>query len=164
MSVNGSASHEEVKAAFDPSKVVPLFLNGQEKTTSTTFDVISPLNNKVCWKCSSASVEDAEAAIVSASKAFKSWSKTKPGHRRDILLRAAQLLLDAKEQSGLYSSTETGASKDMFGFEYNLAYEACLSTAGLISSVQGTIPTTADEGRSSIIVKEPYGVCLGIAP
>lgn len=164
MAVNGNSSQGKAQAAFDSSKAVPLFLDGQAKTTDTTFDVVSPLDNKTCWKSSSASTQDVENAIGSASKAFKSWSKSKPTQRRDILLKAAQLLLEEKDESHIYSSTETGVSEGMFGFEYNLGYEACLATAGLITAVQGSIPTTNDEGRTALMVKEPYGVCLAIAP
>lgn len=165
MAVNGQSNgHSSTKVAFDPSKAVPFFLDGEAKTTDTTFDVISPITNKACWKSSSATVGDVDAAVASAAKAFKSWSKTKPAHRRDILLKAAQIIQDEKDESFAYSSTETGAAESIFGFEYHLAYEACLSTAGLISSVRGSIPTPADEGRSALLVKEPFGVCLAIAP
>lgn len=36
--------------------------------------------------------------------------------------------------------------------------------AGRISSIEGTVPTVAQEGQSAVVVKEPYGVILGIAP
>lgn len=53
----------------------------------------------------------------------------------------------------------------MFNFEHNLAYQACLSVAGLIQiATTSTSPVVADEGTSALVVKEPYGVILGIAP
>lgn len=30
--------------------------------------------------------------------------------------------------------------------------------------VQGSIPASGDEGRAALVLKEPYGVILGIAP
>lgn len=158
------ASNGKAHAAFDSSSVVPLFLDGKQVTTSSTFDVESPVDNKVCWKCSSATEEDVQKAIASSEKAFKTWSKTKPTTRRDIFLKAAQLLKQKEEEAMLYSNTETGAAESMFRFEYNLAYEGCMTLAGLIQSVQGSVPTISEEGSSAIMLKEPYGVCLGIAP
>jgi len=164
MATTNGATNGKAHAAFEPSSTVPLFLDGKEVVTSTTFDVVSPLDGKTCWKASSASEEDVQAAVASAEKAFKSWSKTKPSTRRDIFIKAAQLLKQKEEESKIYSSTETGAADSMFGFEYNLAYEGCLTLAGLISSVQGSMPSTGQEGRTAIMLREPYGVVLGIAP
>lgn len=158
------ASSQKARVAFDPAKVVPLFVNGEEKTTASTFDVISPVDNKICWRSSSASISDVEAAVASASAAFKLWSKTKPAQRRDIILKAAQLLQEEKAQSFTYSSTETGTAEGPFESEYLLGYDACLTMAGLISAVQGTVPCPGGKDRSAMAVKEPYGVCLGIAP
>lgn len=157
--VNGKA-----RSAFDPSSAVPLFLDGKEITTDVTFEIVSPNDSKVCWKASSASEQDALNAIASAEKAFKSWSKTKPATRRDIFLKAAQLLKEKEEEAYIYSNTETGAAQSMFGFEFGLAIEGLLTIAGLIPSVQGAVMTPSEDNKSAIMLREPYGVCLGIAP
>lgn len=64
----------------------------------------------------------------------------------------------------IYGNTETGQAESMFRFEFGLAHDGCLTLAGLISSVQGSILEPAAEGSSAMMIKEPYGVCLGIAP
>ena len=160
---NGT-SNGKANAAFDSSSTVPLFLDGKQVTTSSSFDVISPIDNKTCWKCSSADEEDVKKAIASSEKAFKTWSKSKPSTRRDIFIKAAQLLKQKEEEALIYSSTETGAAESMFKFEFALAVEGCLTLGGLIQSVQGSVPTVGAEGSSAMMLREPYGVCLGIAP
>jgi len=52
----------------------------------------------------------------------------------------------------------------MFEFTYSIAIDACKDVAGLISTIQGSAPTVAEEGTSAVVYKEPYGVVLGIAP
>jgi len=59
---------------------------------------------------------------------------------------------------------ETGASAPWAAFNLNLASEILRDVAGRISSVSGTIPQTATEGVSALVLKEPYGVILAIAP
>lgn len=164
MAATNGTTHGKAQAAFNPSSVVPLFLDGKQVTTDATFDVVSPLDHKTCWKCSSASVDDVQKAVASSEKAFKKWSKTKPAARREIFIKAAQLLKQKEEEALLYSSTETGAPESMFRFEFGLAYDSCLTLAGLIPTVQGTVPTLGEEGKSAMMLREPYGVCLGIAP
>jgi len=36
--------------------------------------------------------------------------------------------------------------------------------AGKISGIVGTVPALQDPSRSAMVMKEPYGVVLGIAP
>ena len=59
---------------------------------------------------------------------------------------------------------ETGSERPMFEFTFGVAIDACKDIAGLIATVQGSVPTVAEEGSSAIVYKEPYGVVLGIAP
>ena len=51
-----------------------------------------------------------------------------------------------------------------FEFDFNDALESLKSCAGLIATVQGSVPTILDEERSAMVVREPYGVVLSIAP
>jgi len=151
--------------AFSTSSTIPLWLDGREVKTSSTFDVVSPLDHTVLYQCSSAGEEDVTKAIAAAAQAFKSWSQTKPNERRDIFLRAADEFKRRRDELFHYSHTETGAPESLFAFEHNLAYEACKSVAGLIqTALTSTMPVVADQGKSAMLIKEPYGVVLGIAP
>lgn len=144
--------------------VIPLLLDGKEITTEVTYDVVSPKTGQTIYKSSSASVEDAKRAVESAQTAFESWSQTKPNDRRDILLRVADILLRDKEILRTVVHQETGEVDSMFDFEHNLAVQACKAVAGLISAIRGSVPTVSDEGRSAMILREPFGVVLSIAP
>ena len=165
MASNGTNGTAASGSSFNTSSTIPLWLDGKEVTLSSTFDVVSPVDHKTLYKASSGSDEDALKAIASAEKAFKTWSKTKPNERRDVFLRAAEGFKKRKDELYQYAKTETGAADGMFAFEHNLAYQACLSVAGLIQVAStASAPVVAEEGTSALIVKEPYGVILGIAP
>lgn len=165
MASNGTNGTHSSGPAFDTSSTIPLWLDGKEVKLSSTFDVVSPVDQKTLYKCSSASEEDVLKAITSAEKAFKTWSKTKPNTRRDIFLRAADGFKKRVDELKQYSHTETGAAESMFAFEHNAAYEACKSIAGLIQVAStSSLPVVAEEGSQAMLVKEPYGVVLGIAP
>ena len=143
---------------------IPLWLDGKEIETNVTYDVVSPSTGEVLYKSSSASVDDAERAIKSAQAVYESWSQTKPSVRRDILLRAADGLAKRRDELARISNQETGAVDSMFAFEFNLAVEACKTVAGLLSAVRGSVPTVTEEGKSALVLCEPYGVVLSIAP
>jgi acyl-CoA reductase-like NAD-dependent aldehyde dehydrogenase len=144
---------------------VPLLINGKEVTTSTTFDVISPGTSKKLWSCSSASKSEALEAVSAAGSALSSWSKTKPTFRRDILLRAADLLEKRTEEAHNYMMQETGAVEAFSKFNTTTTLEMFRDVAGrIVSALQGEIPVCQDDGTSALLLKEPYGVILSIAP
>lgn len=157
---NGDA----ISLPFNTSKPIPLWLNGKETTLSNTFDVTSPLDSNILYQCSAASEDDALEAVKSAAEAFRSWSKTKIGFRRDIFLRAADILARRRDEAWNIAHSETGEADSMFGFEHNLACEGFKNVAGLIQTIQGSVPTVDEEGRNALLFREPYGVVLGIAP
>jgi acyl-CoA reductase-like NAD-dependent aldehyde dehydrogenase len=144
---------------------VPLLINGKEVTTSTTFDVTSPSTSKKLWKSSAVSKAEALEAVSAAASAFASWSKTKPIYRRNILLRAADLLEKRSEEAQKYMSEETGALAAFCGFNTVTTLEMFRDVASRIApALQGEIPVCQEEGQSALLLKEPYGVVLGIAP
>lgn len=148
-----------------PNTVIPLWINGQEETTSSSFDVISPSNNEVCWTATSATKEDALRAIASAEAAFPSWSETKPVVRRDILLKAATLLEERTQEYAGFMQTEMGAEMGVAAFfVMPLAFQMLKDIAGRITSICGSVPVCQEKGTSAIVFKEPYGVTLGIVP
>lgn len=72
----------------------PLFIDGQQKPSSTnaTFEVRNPFSNKVVTISASASSQDCKDAAEAAGKAFKTWEFTSLTEKRNIFLRAADLL------------------------------------------------------------------------
>ena len=130
------------------SNVVPLGLDGEEKHTDVTFDVVSPVTGQVLYKSAAASVDDAQAAIASAAEAYKTWSNTKVHERRDILRRLAGVLSKREDELFKMDNVETGAVDSYFEFIFNDAVQTSKDAASLISSVRGSIPNVSEEGRS----------------
>ena len=144
---------------------IPLLIDGVERTTPSTFDVISPLTNTICWKASSASPGDALRAVEAAEAAFPAWSQTKPAARRDILLKAADLMESRLETYAAHMRTEMGAEAEVaLGFIVPLAIRMLRDIAGRISAICGSVPVVEAEGQSAMVLKEPMGVILGIVP
>ena len=149
----------------DPSYIVPLLINGKEVTTTTTFEVVSPTSHKQVWQSSSASLEDAKAAISAAQAAFPAWSKMKPTAKRAVFTKAADIIEARAAELAEYMKVETGAASAFSdGFNVPKTADMLRDVAGRLSTVMGHIPTCEEEGTSALIMKEPYGVVLGIAP
>ncbi|KAM4058569.1 aldehyde dehydrogenase family protein [Hirsutella rhossiliensis] len=146
------------------SFTVPLFINGQEHHPPKTFDVVSPATGKTAHRCSAASVDDAAAAVDAAAGAFTSWKRTTPSRRRDILLGAADIINSRREELTRCLMEETGAARSWADFNIDHATEMLKDTAGRIATLEGSFPAMMDPDSSGIVMREPYGVVLAIAP
>ncbi|KAJ5971362.1 Aldehyde dehydrogenase N-terminal [Penicillium vulpinum] len=144
---------------------VPLLINGHEEITPQTFPVTSPYTNKTIWTASAATPQDAIRAVEAANAAFPSWSQTKPTVRRDILLRAADILEARLETNAEYMRQEMGADVGASaGFVVPLGVRMLREVASRITSICGSVPVVEMEGQSAIVFKEAMGVILGIVP
>lgn len=121
---------------------VPHIIGGEERQSDKTFKIFSPATGDFVHHCASATVSDADAAVDAAATAFKSWKKSTPSQRRDIFLKAAQIMERRQEELVDYLESETGATRDWCQFNLALAGEIIKDVAGRISSLEGTFPAT----------------------
>ncbi len=143
---------------------VPFIINGEERHTEKSFEVVSPASGEVVHRCGIATEKDVLAAVDAAVTAGRQWRNTTPIQRRDILLRAAEIMSEKRVELAEHMVDEVGADLGWANFNLNTAIEMFKDTAGRIASLNGIVPTSSDPGRGSIILREPYGVVLAIAP
>ena len=143
---------------------VPLVIDGKDINPQDTFDVVSPGTGKSLHKCANANVSHAQSAIDAGAKAFESWSQTTPTHRRGIFLKAAEILDRRSAELKEYISTETGCDENWAAFNLFLGKECLLDCASRITGLEGRIPSSNDPSVGALIVKEPFGVVLAMAP
>ena len=146
------------------SNRVPLIIGGKEVFGPQKFAVYNPVSHEEVWEAAGASVKEANEAVDAAAAAFPAWSKVKPSVRRDIFLKASQLFDERYEEFKGYQAAETGADAMFMHWILKLTVDNMKELAGKCSMIQGSIPFSADEGRSALVLREPYGVVVGIAP
>lgn len=143
---------------------VPLVIGGKDIFGSKSFTVRNPENGEEVWKAGGASVQNAIQAVEAAKIAFPAWSKTKPAVRRDIFLRAALIFEERYKELAYYQKQETGADDTFMEWILKLTVDNLKEVAGKCSLVAGSFPPSSEDGRAALVLKEPYGVVLGIAP
>ncbi|EAU35649.1 conserved hypothetical protein [Aspergillus terreus NIH2624] len=144
--------------------IVPLLINNESIVTDTVFDVYNPATGQVAHRCAGASVDDARRAVDSAKAAFPAWSKTTPNARRDILLKAADIMLSRREELIAYQIEETGSQRPFAEKTFEMGAAFIKDFAARIPSIEGAVPSVSEQGECAVVFKEPYGVILGIAP
>lgn len=158
------ASHGTALPIHSIGATVPFFIDGKDVVGAKTFDVTNPATGKVVHKCSSATVEDAQAAVEAAAKALPAWKAMLPTKRREIFLKAAGIMEKRHEELVNNHMEELGVPRQWAEFNLGMAKDLFLDVAGRLVTVEGSIPTTKDPNTGALVVKEPFGVVLAIAP
>lgn len=144
--------------------VTPLIINNESVMTDVKFEVHAPSTGELSGYCAGASVEDAVRAVDAAKAAFPAWSKMKAYDRRDVLLKAADIMVSRKEELIQYQREETGAGRPFCEHTFNMGVNFIKDFAARIPTIEGVVPNVTLDGEGAMVFKEPYGVILGIAP
>ncbi|KAL2826825.1 Aldehyde/histidinol dehydrogenase [Aspergillus cavernicola] len=144
--------------------MIPLIINNESVVTDNVFEVHNPATGELLDRCAGASVDDANRAVAAAKAAFPGWSKTSPYERRAILNKVADVFLARKEEFIRIQMEETGAGRSFVEKTFMGSVAFLRDFSAMIPTVEGKAPIISEEGGSALIVKQPYGVVLGIAP
>lgn len=146
----------------------PLYYDAKPQTSKAsrpeTFQSIDPANGKPLADITVASEADSEAAIASAQKAFRSWSRTPAAERSRILHRAVKILRERNDELAKIETHDTGkpfsetSAVDVVTGADVLEYYANLIGAGGLEGERIKLR----EGVWVNSTREPLGVCVGI--
>lgn len=144
---------------------VPLLIDGIARSASSgaVFERHNPFNGDTVSRVAAASLEDADAAVAAAHRAFPAWAGLGPAERRARLLTAAQLL-EARRDRFMAMAVETGATADWYGFNVKLAANMLRDAAGMTTQIKGEVIPSDVPGSFAMALRQPVGVVLGIAP
>ena len=105
-----------------------------------------------------------DLAVAAAAAAFPAWAATGPGRRRELLLHSAEQLLVHKSDFIDCMIAETGATEAWAGFNVAFAASILREAASITSQITGeVIPSDVPENLA-MAIRQPVGVCVGIAP
>jgi acyl-CoA reductase-like NAD-dependent aldehyde dehydrogenase len=148
----------------DPSYTVPLLINTKPITGPKTFPVHNPRTGEVVWHGTAATTADATAAVAAAAAALPAWKRTTISARRELILKAASLLEAAGPDIHAAMQLETAAEDSWCKLNVDRSVELLKGVAGYINTIEGRLPPSDDPAVTSMILREPYGVVLAIAP
>ncbi|NKQ86463.1 aldehyde dehydrogenase [Rhizobium ruizarguesonis] len=145
---------------------ISLLINGADRAASggRTYDRIDPFTEKLASRAAAASLDDVAAAVSAASAAFGAWSKTGPGQRRAILMKAADIMDSKVDEFTTLMIEETGSTAPWAGFNVMLAANILREAGAMTTQISGEIIPSDKPGTLAMGVRQAAGVCLAIAP
>lgn len=145
---------------------INLLINNTDTPASQnrTFTRKNPITGDIATTAAAATSADAIRAADAAASAFPAWSKTGPGARRAILLKAADIMESKGEEFGRRVLVETGSTAMWGGFNAHLAANMLREAASMTTQITGDVIPSDVPGSFAMGIRQPAGVVLGIAP
>lgn len=152
---------------LSPAAVLPrnkdLYYAGQWHAPSEGqyAETYNPADGAVVGQTAQATFSDVDAAVRAASEAFKSWRKTKPAERAELLRKAAAILRDNAEELAMLDALNTGNPVAEMVADAKIAAANLEYFAGIAMEAKGqTIPMGDD--MLNYTVREPLGVVVRV--
>ena len=144
------------------------FINGKyvNAIDGKKFETINPATDEKLCMVAKCNHKDVDLAVKVSRKAFNSgvWSRSSPEHRKEVLLKFAELLRKHGDVNSVLECVDTGKLiTDCINEVANDAPMHFQWYGELIDKVFGKVGPT-EPSITSLIIKEPIGVVAGIVP
>ncbi len=157
--------HARAAALALPQRAV---INGRQvwATSGARFDCISPIDGRVLTQVAACDHADVDAAVHAARAAFNQgqWSRSSPAHRKQVLLRFAELIEAHTQELALLETLDMGKP---IRFSLSVDVPATVKCvrwyAEAIDKLYDQIAPTEPEVLATI-TREPVGVVAIIVP
>jgi len=127
-------------------------------------DDISPWDGQIYARVAAGTPADITRAADAAEAAFPSWSKMGAFERREIFLRAADVMAKRSEEAIVALARETGASRLFSEFNVAFCIQVLREAAAAITRPMGELLPTSIPGAYSMAQRIPFGVVGAISP
>jgi len=144
------------------------YINGKyvDAIDGAKFENINPATGETLCSVAKCNHKDVDLAVKTSRKAFDSgvWSRSTPEHRKEVLLKFAELLRKHGDENSVLECVDTGKLiTDCINEVANDAPMHFQWYGELIDKVFGKVGAT-DPSITSLVVKEPIGVVAGVVP
>ncbi len=128
-------------------------------------EILNPATGALITKIPSASKGQIDAAVASATKAFKTWGRTTPGERSGLLLKLADRIEAEAESFARLESLNCGKPYlRVLEDEIPAVVDCFRFFAGAARCMSGSAAGEYIAGFTSMIRRDPVGVIASIAP
>jgi alpha-ketoglutaric semialdehyde dehydrogenase len=153
--------------ATTKTRIFKNFIDGEwvESRTGETFEDRNPADTRdVVGIFQKSGKEDVDAAIDAAKRAFAKWRLVPAPRRAEIVYRAAEMLIERKEEYARDMTREMGKILKETRGDVQEAIDSAYYMAGEGRRMFG--PTTPSElpNKFAMAVRQPLGVCAMITP
>ena len=162
-----SSEHKTTSVNNNSAAVYNNYIDGkwQKAENGATFASLNPANNnEIIGHFASSTEADIDKAVKAAAKAFPEWKKTPAPHRAEILLKAAHLLKERKEELATIMVKEMGKVLKEARGDVQEAIDMAEYMAGEGRRLFGHVTPSELREKFAMAVRAPIGVVGLITP
>jgi succinate-semialdehyde dehydrogenase/glutarate-semialdehyde dehydrogenase len=141
-----------------------LYIDGKWLDGASTIPVTDPSDESVITNVSVATDADCALAVDAADRAFKTWSKTAPRIRGEILRKAFEIMVAEADRLAEIISKENGKVLSDAKGEILYAAEFFRWFSEEAVRINGEFRTAPSGDKRILVTKQPVGVSLLITP
>lgn len=153
------------KALYAP-ELVKNYIGGKwiEGSTGKTFESRNPATGELLGVLTVSDKSDVDKAVEAADKAFKQWRLVPAPRRGEIMFKAAQLLVERKEDLSRLMTQEMGKVLAEARGDVQEAIDMTFYMAGEGRRLEGSLVPSELPNKFSMAVRDPIGVVGAITP
>nr|WP_203674938.1 MULTISPECIES: gamma-aminobutyraldehyde dehydrogenase [unclassified Streptomyces] len=143
------------------------YINGEfrDAADGRTTDVVNPATGEVYATAPLSAAADVDAAMAAAEAAFPAWRDATPSVRQRALLKVADAIEARADELVAVESENTGKPLGLTASEeLPPMVDQIRFFAGAARLLEGRSAGEYMEGMTSIVRREPVGVCAQVAP
>ncbi len=145
-----------------------MFINGSwvDARSGATEQSINPFNQEPVAQVAKGDSEDVKDAVAAARKAFDAgpWPHTSGQERGKLLMELARLVERDREELAQLETLDTGKTVEESRWDMDGIADIFRYYAGLADKDEGEIISSPIADTSSLLKREPVGVCGQISP
>lgn len=143
-----------------------LHINGKrvDARDGAVFQRLSPVDGQLVTQAAAAGPRDVQDAANAAAAAFPVWSAMPVAQKRAILKRARDLMIERAEELVEVGQRELGSTPDWVRFNIDIAAKVFDQAMAIPERIEALTRTSEKDGITSILIRQPVGVVLAIAP
>jgi aldehyde dehydrogenase (NAD+) len=141
-----------------------LFIGGAWRTADTTAPTTNPFDDAKLLDVAQATSDDVDAAYQAAEAAQAQWIERPPQQRQQILMKAAQIMDERREEIVDWLVKEAGSSKTKAALELDNAIGITQESAGFPLRMEGSLFPSLIPGKENRVYRVPVGVVGVISP
>jgi aldehyde dehydrogenase (NAD+) len=152
---------------YNPTKVFKNFIDGEwvESSTGETFEDRNPADTRdVVGIFQKSNKTDVDAAVDAAKRAFARWRLVPAPRRAEIVFRAAEILIERKEDYSREMTREMGKVLAETRGDVQEAIDAAYYNAGEGRRMFGPTVPSEMPNKFAMAVRQPIGICGMITP
>ncbi len=141
-----------------------LYIDGKWVNGASTLPVTDPSDNSVIANVQVSSDKECADAVDAAARAFKSWSKTAPRVRGEVLRKAFEIMVAEADRLAEIVSKENGKVLTDAKGEILYAAEFFRWFSEEAVRINGEFRSSPSGDKRILVTKQPIGVSLLITP